>query len=62
MKFRYRCTPCGFKEARNERMDKTGEASNDHTHAEVGSLKQVLKVGLSYRLWMVPEEPLNQLH
>ena len=43
-------------------MDKTGEANNDHTPTEVGSLKQVLKVGLSYRLWMVPEQPLNQLH
>ena len=43
-------------------MDKTGETSHDHTHAEVGSLKKVLKVGLSNRLWMVPEQPLNQLH
>tara|TARA_B100000927_G_scaffold106060_1_gene85814 strand:- start:238 stop:366 length:129 start_codon:yes stop_codon:yes gene_type:complete len=42
MKFRYRCAACGFKEARNDRMDKASETSKEHAQAKVRSLKQVL--------------------
>ena len=42
MKFGYRRAPCGFKEAREERMHKAGETSDDHAHAKIRSLKQVL--------------------
>ena len=55
-------TTCGFKETWNEGMNQTGEASNEHASAKVRCLKQVLKVGLPYGLWMISKQPLNHVH
>ena len=42
VKFSYRCTPRGCKEAGKDRVNKAGETSNEHSHPKIRSLKQVL--------------------
>lgn len=62
MKLGYGCAPCGCEEAGKDGVNETGETGNQHSHTKVGRLQQMFQVGLSYRLWMISEQPLDDLH
>jgi hypothetical protein len=62
MKLRNRHATRSFKETRDEGMDQTGDTCKEHTNTKVGRLKQVFKVGLPDRLWMISKQSLNKVH